>query len=55
MLLTLQKKEITSNHVEPRDGDIKHSLADISRAKEAFGYIPKYEIFDGLKETIKWF
>ena len=55
MLLTLQKKEITSNHVEQRDGDIKHSLADISRAKEAFGYTPRYEIFDGLKETIKWF
>jgi UDP-glucose 4-epimerase len=38
-----------------RPGDIKHSLADISKAKEKLGYIPKVEISDGLLETIKWF
>ncbi|HNW38108.1 MAG TPA: SDR family oxidoreductase, partial [Methanosarcina vacuolata] len=35
-------KEIKSIHAEPRPGDIKHSLADISKAKE-FGYNPKNE------------
>jgi UDP-glucose 4-epimerase len=39
---------------EIRPGDIKHSLADISKAR-AFGYKPKYDIEAGLAETIKWF
>ena len=39
----------------PRPGDIKHSLADISRAKAAFGYSPRYSLKKGLRETIDWF
>jgi UDP-glucose 4-epimerase len=54
-IVKLSKKEIEFAYVEPREGDIKHSLADISKAKEGFGYTPKYEIYEGLKETIKWF
>ena len=42
-------------HVEPRDGDVKHSLADISRAESIIGYKPSYTLDDGLKETIGWF
>jgi nucleoside-diphosphate-sugar epimerase len=38
-----------------RPGDIKHSLADISKANKGFGYLPEYNIVEGLKETIKWF
>ncbi len=37
----------------PRPGDIRHSLADISRAK-AFGYEPGYSLEAGLRETIGW-
>jgi len=52
--------EITGRHrqliYEPeREGDIRDSLADISRAKKAFGYDPAYTLEDGLKETVKWF
>lgn len=39
----------------PRPGDIKDSLADISRAREKLGYDPKYDLSSGLEETIKWF
>lgn len=39
----------------PRPGDIKHSLADISRAKELLSYSPKFSFEEGLKETIQWF
>jgi len=35
-----------------RVGDVKHSLADISRAR-AIGYEPQYSRKDGLRETIK--
>jgi len=38
-----------------REGDIRDSLADISRAEKAFGYDPAYTLEDGLKETVAWF
>ncbi|MEA1999747.1 MAG: GDP-mannose 4,6-dehydratase, partial [Euryarchaeota archaeon] len=40
---------------EPRDGDVKHSLADVRRAESIIGYNPAYTLDDGLKETIRWF
>ena len=42
-------------YMEPRDGDVKHSLADIRRAESIIGYNPAYTLDDGLKETIRWF
>jgi len=39
-------------HEELRPGDIKHSLADISKARH-FGYDPKYSLEEGLRETIR--
>jgi UDP-glucose 4-epimerase len=41
-------------HEAPRPGDIRHSLADISRAK-TFGYGLKWSLEEGLKETIRVF
>lgn len=41
-------------HQEARAGDIKHSRADISKAK-ALGYKPKHDLEDGLGATVKWF
>lgn len=41
-------------HKKPRPGDIRHSLADISRAR-TFGYEPKYTLGEGLAETIQSF
>ncbi len=38
-----------------RPGDILHSLADISKANEAFGFVPKFSLLDGLKVTVEWF
>jgi len=40
---------------DPRPGDVKHSLAEISRAKECFGYTPVVNLKEGLKKTIKWY
>lgn len=47
-------KEIKSVYADPRPGDIKHSLADISRAR-GFGYNPKDEFKEELDKTIEWF
>lgn len=38
----------------PRLGDVKHTHADVSKAKEWFGYEPKVKFEEGLKKTIEW-
>ena len=38
-----------------RDGDVKHSQADISKAKKLLGYEPYYNVEQGISETINWF
>ncbi|MBQ8215330.1 MAG: SDR family oxidoreductase [Clostridia bacterium] len=38
-----------------RKGDIKHSNADISKAKALLGYDPDYDFASGLKEAIDWY
>ena len=39
----------------PRKGDVLHSLADIHRAKKLIKFNPKFNLQDGILETIKWF
>jgi len=41
-------------HVEPRAGDVRHSLADIGRAKELLGYEPRVRWEDGIAPTIEF-
>jgi len=53
LIIELVGDNIKPIHQEPRPGDIKHSLADISKAK-TFGYKPKYSLEAGLAETIRW-
>lgn len=48
-------KDIESTYTDPRQGDIKHSLADISRAIEILDSKPKYNLKEGLKETVEWY
>ena len=38
-----------------RAGDVRDSLADISRAQRSFGYEPEYTVKEGLEETIAWY
>jgi UDP-glucose 4-epimerase len=38
-----------------RAGDVKHSLADISRAEKYLGYKPKVTFEEGLLQTIEWY
>jgi UDP-N-acetylglucosamine 4-epimerase len=40
---------------EFRGGDVRHSLADISKARAHFGYEPTHRIRDGLVETVSWY
>jgi nucleoside-diphosphate-sugar epimerase len=38
-----------------RGGDIKHSLADISKAQSRLGYKPKVDFEEGLQRTVDWY
>ncbi|HTN17689.1 MAG TPA: SDR family oxidoreductase [Chitinophagaceae bacterium] len=40
---------------QEREGDIRNSLADISRAKNLLGYDPQYRFTDGLQRTVAYF
>jgi len=52
-------KEITGKKIDPvykdpRKGDIKHSLADISKAEKMIGYRPLVDLREGLLKTVRW-
>lgn len=38
-----------------RVGDVKHSMADITKARDLLGYNPEFRIKEGLKETVFWY
>ena len=40
---------------EPRPGDIKHCLADISKAEKMLGFHPKTRLDDGLSRLVDWY
>lgn len=48
-------KDVEPNFGPDRKGDIKHSNADISKAKEMLGYAPDYNFERGLNEAIEWY
>ena len=43
------------NYGPEREGDIKHSLADITRATTELGYQPKAQFHEGLQKTVAWY
>lgn len=48
-------KKLHLKKYPPRLGDVKHTCADISKAKKFLHYRPKVDFNEGLKRTIKWF
>ncbi|MCS6823192.1 MAG: SDR family oxidoreductase [Cytophagaceae bacterium] len=51
----LAGSKIRPVYSEPRKGDIKDSLADISKAKELLGYNPLFNVHQGLKILFDWY
>lgn len=45
---------VEPSYEEERPGDVRHSFADISKAKSAFNYSPSIELKDGIVKTIDW-
>lgn len=51
----LRKQGIHPNYRNFREGDIKDSLADISKARTLLNYEPTHKISDGLAEAMPWY
>lgn len=48
-------KEIQPQYGPFRNGDVRHSLADISRARQRLGYEPEYNVTDGMEKAMAWY
>jgi len=48
------RADLVPQHQPARAGDVRHSLADITRARELLGYKPFIELPEGLAQTIEW-
>ena len=48
------KTEVSVDYKPPRAGDVLHSLADITRARELLGFEPRVGLREGLQSTIEW-
>jgi nucleoside-diphosphate-sugar epimerase len=54
----LQKTEglqIPAKYGPPREGDVRHSMADTASATAELGHAPQFTIEEGLKRTLQWF
>ena len=49
------KTDISFRYDAPRVGDVKHSHADIRKAKRLLGYKPSVGLEEGIKKTILWY
>ncbi|MEX1063717.1 MAG: SDR family oxidoreductase [Candidatus Paceibacterota bacterium] len=54
-LKKITNSSLNATHREERRGDVKNSLADISKAKTILGYSPSVKTEEGLKRTVEWF
>ena len=50
-----QLEEVKPIYRDFRPGDVRHSLADISKARDLLGYAPTHTLAEGLKEAMDWY
>lgn len=54
MMIDIAGEEASITHGDPRPGDVRDSLADVSAAAEAFGFDPAMDLEVGLREYFAW-
>jgi UDP-N-acetylglucosamine/UDP-N-acetylgalactosamine 4-epimerase len=54
-LSDLSGNAVQVNHGPERTGDVRHSLADISKAKKLLGYDPAISVSEGLRRSFEWY
>jgi len=53
MMKLFGRSDMKPLHVKPRNGDIRYSFADITKARKLLGYKPKITLKEGLKLLLK--
>ena len=51
----LNRPDLLPLHKDPRPGDVRHSLADLTHAREVLGYEPVVDFATGLRATLEWY
>ena len=54
-LNNITKKKIKVNYGPERDGDVRHSYANIDKARQLLNYEPKVKFQEGLSRTYEWY
>lgn len=54
-MLTNEFGKLDIINAPPRKGDVMHTLADVSHARELIAYEPRVSFQDGVKDTINWY
>jgi len=55
MIMDAAEISVDMKYEPAREGDVRHSVADISKAKSELGYVPEWRLADGIKETVEYF
>ena len=55
MLQKVEGVEIPAKYGPPRAGDVRHSMADTTRAMAELGHAPQFSIEQGLRKTLAWY
>ena len=55
LVLEVADAQIAPRHSEARSGDVRHSFADLARARQLLGYEPAVDLREGLRRTVAGF
>jgi UDP-glucose 4-epimerase len=53
-IIQIAGSDVEILHMAAREGEVRHSRADISKARKELGYAPRYSLEEGLQETYLW-
>ncbi|HCN67977.1 MAG TPA: LPS biosynthesis protein WbpP, partial [Candidatus Accumulibacter sp.] len=48
-------RQVQPVHSDFRPGDVRHSRADISKARRLLGYVPSHRIEEGVRVAMPWY
>lgn len=54
-LNTIMGKSVQPNYEPARQGDVRHSVADIGKAEKIMAYVPPISLTDGLRRVVAWY
>ncbi len=53
-IMSILDRKVPVVYAEPRQGEVRDSLADITKAREQLGYNPEIGVWEGLKRSASW-